>query len=249
MVQTLAIKAIDYSFQTSPSSIPGGFTTIQMQNLGKEPHQAQFARLKSGVTYDQYIVAVKNDLKNNSNTSDDLATPTGGPNVGIAGATVEVIQDLKAGQYAILCFVPDMMGASHVALGMIAPLTVTTPSAAPAAMAPAVKATITLKDDSFDIDTFPAGRSLYRVVNGGNEPADLQVLGVAPGKTVEDVKQYVIALGTSNAAAGTAPATGGAGISTLAPGESGIIVLNLSPGLYAVWTRDPSTGVAQFMVA
>lgn len=246
--QTLTIKAMDYAFQTTPNTIPGGLTTIQMQNLGKEPHQAQLVRLKDGVTYDQFVAALKDDLKNGGNTSEDLATSVGGPNVGVMGATIEVIQDLKVGQYALLCFVPNAMGVSHVALGMTLPLTVTAPTA-PAAMPPAVNGTITLKDDNFDIATFPAGRSLYRVVNAGAEPADLQILGVAAGNTVEDVKQYVIALGTGNAAAGPIPATGGAGISTLAQGESGIIVLNLTPGEYAVWTRDPTTGVARFVVA
>lgn len=247
MGQTLTVKAVEYSFQTTTSSIPGGFTTIQMQNLGKEPHQAQLARLKDGVTYDQFVAAVKDDVKNSGNTSDALATLVGGPNVGLTGATVEVLQDLKAGQYALLCFVPDAMGMPHVALGMTSPLTVTAPTT-PAAMPPTVNGTITLKDDNFDLTMLPSGRSLYRVVNGGTEPADFQVLGIASGRTVEDVRQYVIALGTSNAAAGPIPATGGAGISTLAPGESGIVVLNLSPGSYMVWTRDPSTGVAEFMV-
>lgn len=36
--QTLTIKAVDYGFQTM-GSIPGGVTTLQLQNLGKEPHQ------------------------------------------------------------------------------------------------------------------------------------------------------------------------------------------------------------------
>lgn len=249
--QTLVIKAVDYGFQTM-GSIPGGLTTIQLQNLGKEPHQAQLGRLKDGVTYDQFVAAAKSDLANNGNTSDEMVTPVGGPNAVVAGSTCEVIQDLKAGQYVLICFIPNAMGMSHAALGMILPLTVTAPTGA-AVAPPTVNGTITLKDDNFDLATLPAGRSLYRVVNGGTQPADFQLLGIAPGKTLADVTQYVTGLGMSGGAAMMMavppPVTGGAGIATLAPGESGIVVFNLVAGQYAVWTGDPSTGIAQFTVA
>jgi len=249
--QTLVIKAVDYGFQTM-GSIPGGLTTIQLQNLGKEPHQAQLGRLKDGVTYDQFLAAVKSDLANNGNTSDEMGTPIGGPNAVVAGSTGEVIQDLKAGQHVLICFIPNAMGMSHAALGMILPLTVTAPTGV-AVAPPTVNGTITLKDDNFDLATLPAGRSLYRVVNGGTQPADFQLLGIASGKTLADVTQYVTGLGMSGGAAmmmaGPPPVTGGAGIATLAPGESGIVVFNLVAGEYAAWTGDPSTGIAQFTVA
>ena len=90
------------------------------------------------------------------------------------------------------------------------------------------------------------------MVNSGTQPADLQLLGIAPGKTLTDVTQFVSGLGMSGGAgmmAGPLPVTGGAGIATLAPGESGIVVFNLVAGQYAVWTGDPSTGIAQFTVA
>lgn len=248
--QMLVIKAVDYAFQTM-SSIPGGLTTIQLQNQGKELHEAQLGRLNEGVTYDQFVAAVKSDLANNGSTSNDMATPVGGPNAVVAGSTCEVIQDLKAGPYVFVCLIPNAMGVPHAALGMISPLTVTAPTGA-AVAPPTVNGTITLKDDNFDLATLPAGRSLYRVVNSGTQPADLQLLGIAPGKTLTDVTQFVSGLGMSGGAgmmAGPLPVTGGAGIATLAPGESGIVVFNLVAGQYAVWTGDPSTGIAQFTVA
>jgi len=248
--QTLVIKAMDYAFQTM-SSIPGGLTTIQLQNQGKELHQAQLGRLNDGVTYDQFVAALKSDLANNGSTSNDMATPVGGPNAVVAGSTCEVIQDLKAGQYVFVCLIPNVMGMPHAVLGMIVPLTVTAPTGA-AVTPPTVNGTITLKDDNFDLSTLPAGRSLYRVVNDGTQPTDFQLLGIAPGKTLTDVTQYVSGLGMSSGTAmmaGPLPVTGGAGIANLGPGESGIVVLNLVAGQYAVWTGDPSTGIAQFTVA
>jgi len=259
--QLLVIRAAEYSFQTM-GSIPGGVTTIRLQNTGKEPHNAQLARLNDGVTADQLIAALKSDLANNGNTAVALVTPAGGPNAVVGGGTVEVIQDLKASQYMALSTVVNAPGMSDAARGMVLPLTVTAPG--PAVALPLVSDTITLANDDFNLPPLTTGRKLYQVVNAGAQPADFQIIGIATGKTLDDVKQYLAgspaatAAGTPGAtpsmpapmaaASGPIPVTGGAGIATLAPGESGIAVLDLAAGEYAAWTGDPSTGIIQLTV-
>jgi len=240
-------------------SIPGGVTTIRLQNTGKERHQAQLARLNDGVTADQLIAALKSDLANSGNTAVALVTPVGGPNAVVGGGTTEVIQDLKAGQYLVISTIVNTPGTSDAARGMILPLTVTAPG--PAVALPLVSGTITLANDDFDLPPFTTGRKFYQVVNAGAQPADFQIIGIATGKTLDDVKQYLAgppaAAGTPGAtpstpapmaAPGPIPVTGGAGIAMLAPGESGIAVLDLVAGEYAAWTGDPSTGIIQLTI-
>src|SRR5947209_1153789 len=56
--QVLAIDASEYAFKTL-GSVPGGVTTVQLRNIGKEPHEAQFIKLNPGVTLDQVIAALQ----------------------------------------------------------------------------------------------------------------------------------------------------------------------------------------------
>lgn len=56
--QTLVIEASEYAFKTL-GSIPAGVTTVQMKNLGKEDHEAQFVRLNDGITPEQFIAAIR----------------------------------------------------------------------------------------------------------------------------------------------------------------------------------------------
>ena len=261
--QLLVVRAMEYSFQTM-ASVPGGVTTIRLQNVGKELHQAQLVRLNDGVTVDQFTVALKSDLGGGGNTIEALVAPAGGPNAVVGGGTAEVIQDLQAGQYVLLCLLPNPQGMSHAALGMILPLTVTAPTG-PAVALPLVGDTITLANDDFMLPAFTTGRKLYQVVNAGAQPADFQIIGIAPGKTLDDVKQYLAGpqppagtpgtmasmstpMASAIAAPGPIPVTGGAGIATLLPGQSGIVVLDLTPGEYAAWTGDPSTGILQLSI-
>lgn len=233
--QVLVIEAAEYGFKTM-ASIPGGLTTIQIRNLGREPHYAHLFRLNDGVTAEQYIAALQQALKSRAASgADPLAIQVGGPATASPGATVTVIQDLRAGQYVIGCFVPNVQGVPHAALGMLLPLTVTAPTG-PAAATPAVNGVITLTDAGFELPgAIPAGKSMYRVVNAGTMPHEFSLLGLTPGKTAADLKAYF-----SAPPAGPPPLISGAGIAGLDLGQSGIIVLDLVPGAYAVLVGDPA---------
>ncbi len=234
---TMVIEAVEYGFKTM-ASVPGGLMTIQLKNLGREPHYAHFFRLADGVTTEQYIAALQQALKSRddaASNADPLAVQVGGPATTSPGATVTVIQDLRAGQYVIGCFVPNNQGVPHAALGMLLPLTVTAPLGQAAGM-PAVNGVITLTDTGFDLPgAIPAGKSMYRVVNGGTKPHEFSLLGLAPGKTAADLKGYF-----SAPPAGPPPLMNGTGIAGLDPGQSGVIVLDLTPGAYAVLVGNPA---------
>ena len=233
--QVLVIQAVEYGFQTM-ATIPGGLTTIQLKNMGREPHFAHFFRLNDGVTTEQYMSVLQQDLKaRNSTASDALATQMGGPSTATPGSTVTVIQDLRPGQYVIGCFVANDKGIPHAALGMVLPLAVTEPTG-PVQAAPSVNGVITLTDGDVDLPgTIPAGKSMFRIVNGGTMPHEFSLLGLTPGKTVVDLKGYFAA-----PPMGPPPLSSSAGIAGLGPGQSGIVVLDLTPGAYAVLVGDPT---------
>jgi hypothetical protein len=233
--QVLVIEAVEYGFKAM-ASVPGGQMTIQIRNLGREPHYAHLFHLNDGVTTERYMSALQQDLKaRDSAASDALATQMGGPGTAIPGSTVAVIQDLRPGQYVIGCFVANDKGVPHAALGMVLPLMVTAPTGQ-ATAAPAVNGVITLTDTGFDLPgAIPAGKSMYRVVNGGTKPHELSLLGLTPGKTVADLQRYFAA-----PPAGPPPLTSSAGIAGLDPGQSGIVILDLTPGAYAVLVGDPT---------
>jgi hypothetical protein len=118
---------------------------------------------------------------------------------------------------------------------MVLPLTVTAPTGQ-AVAAPAVNGAITLTDTGIDLPgAIPAGKSMYRVMNGGTTPHEFSLLGLIPGKSVTDLKRYFAA-----PPAGPPPLTSSAGIAGLGPGQSGIVVLDLTPGAYAVLMGDPT---------
>ena len=80
---------------------------------------------------------------------------------------------------------PD--GVPHLAKGMLKPLQVT-PAPAPAtANTVDARGTFTLKDFSFEMpDRLPAGLATYKVVNVGPQIHELNLLKLAPGKSLDD---------------------------------------------------------------
>jgi len=225
-IQTMVIEAFDYGFKTL-GSIPGGMTRVQMKNTGTELHHGQFMRLNTGVTLDQLGAA----FAKGPDAALGLVTQTGGPGVTLPGGTSEVILDLTEGQYTIACFLAGDDHIPHVAKGMLMPLKVT---AAPAAAAPAsaVNGTITLFDFNFTMpDTLPAGKSMYTVTNTGAQFHEFSIGQLPPGKTVDDVKA-LFAAPSGGPPSGPPPVILMGGMNALTKGNTGIVVLDLTPGNY-----------------
>lgn len=231
--QTLAIEAFDFGYKTL-GSIPGGVTTIQLKNTGSELHHAQFLLLNAGVTLEQFGAA----LKQGPDAAFALGTVAGGAGMVAPNGTSEVMLDLKPGQYMIACFIPGADHIPHLAKGMTLPLTVTAPTAA-AAPFPATVGSVTLFDFSFEMPAMlPAGRNMYRVVNQGAQFHEFNVIKIAPGKTVADVKAFFDPA-PGAPPAGPPPGLPVGGMNALGTGGSGIAVLNLTPGDYAAICNVP----------
>jgi hypothetical protein len=155
--------------------------------------------------------------------------------------TTEVVVDLPAGAYALICVIPTPADRiRHVAKGMVRPLVVTEPTTA--AAPPATSGTFTMRDFTFDMpETIPAGRATYRVVNEGpGQPHEVAIVRLAPGKTAEDVRQSIMNPG------GPPPFLPVGGFQTIEAGGGGYATLDLEPGEYAAICRvtEPNSGAS-----
>ncbi len=237
-MQTLVIEAVDYGYRTS-GSVTAGPVRVQLKNLGTEPHHAQFMLLNPGVTMEQFVAASKKGPEGTF----PLVTFRGGPGAVAPMSQTEVVLDLPTGQYVISCFVESADHVAHVAKGMTLPLTVM-PSSAPAPM-PIPAATLTLVDFAFEMPTtLPAGRTYLQVVNKGPQIHEFNIVRLAPGKTLDDVKAFFDPAPGTPPPAGPPPALPIGGMNGLTPGQSGLAVLDLMPGQYAAVCNVPDQSVA-----
>ena len=180
------VHAKDFSYD-APAEIPAGMTKFKLINDGKTPHHLSLVRLDSGKT----LADLKHEL------AMPAAPPTwvhaaGGPNAVGPGGMDSATVDLMPGNYAMICYVPIPDGVPHFAKGMIAAFTVGAAPAGPAAASPVVDDTINLVDYAFNI-TKPvtAGMHTFEVQNMGTQPHEVEVMRLAPGKTVGNVLAWM----------------------------------------------------------
>jgi hypothetical protein len=107
----------DFNFLGDVTKLDAKKTTLEVKNGGPQPHELTVIKLNNGVTVDQLKAMLNSDTP-----------PPGPPPIDDAGGlgaiqanqTGWVDLDLKAGNYAFVCFVPDpATGKPHAALGMI----------------------------------------------------------------------------------------------------------------------------------
>ena len=231
--QRLMIEAVEYGFKTM-GTIPGGPTTVQLRNLGREAHHAQLLLLNDGVTLEQFAAASK---RGPEGIFPLVSAFVGGVGVTAPDSTAEVVLDLKAGQYILGCFISGDDHIPHVGKGMVLPLTVTVP--ATTVPAPAVAGTITMSDFTFEMPaTLPAGKNLHRVINQGPQIHEWNLIQLVPGKTVTDVKAFFDPP-PSGSPQGPPPGKPVGGMNGLSKGLDGIAVLDLKPGEYAAMCIVP----------
>lgn len=239
-IPQLDITASDFAFDV-PAEFGGGWVRIVMNNTGAEDHQAQFARLNDGVTLDQFTTALQGD----ETEALALVSLAGGPNAIVPGETADVVNELDAGNYVLLCFVSGEDDIPHVAKGMIAPLTVTEP-AAEQPEPPEADASVTTAEFSFDApDTLPAGETVFEVANSGAQPHEMTAVKLDEGVTFEDLQALLAA---EEEPTGPPPFSSAGGLGAIAPDTAGYTTLNLAAGTYALlcFVPDPDSGAPHF---
>jgi uncharacterized cupredoxin-like copper-binding protein len=233
-VPEITITTADYTF-TAPAEVPSGLVAITIENVGKEPHHAQMARLNEGVTPADFQAALQKGLAE----ADALVSWVGGPSMVDAGITSTVTLRLEPGTHMLLCFVPDMQGVPHLAHGMAGAIQVV-PSDSPATEEPAADLTVNLVDFAFAFsEAIPAGTQTWEVVNDGEQIHEIALMKLAEGKTLEDVEHFMHAM------EGPPPFSSIGGMQAIDPGASGWLHLDLTPGSYVAICHVPDLASGQ----
>ncbi len=228
----ITVTAADFHFQ-SPTSVPAGMTTIRLVNNGPELHHVQLVRLEEGHTVQDFLEAM-----GAGGPPPSWAVWVGGPNTPVPdGRSVsEATLDLEAGNYAMLCIIPSADGVPHVMKGMVLPLTVT-PVSGPAAAEPAADLTMVLDDYSFDMSTpLTAGRRTIRVENVAEQPHEVILVRLAPGKTLQDMLDWAAT------ESGPPPGAPIAGTTAIAKAGVNYVTAHFAPGEYALICFIPDAG-------
>ncbi|MGH7559840.1 MAG: hypothetical protein ACRENB_02345 [Gemmatimonadales bacterium] len=108
----VTVTLTDYDFQFSAPLTPGRHV-IRIQNAADQPHELVFFKLNPGKTVeDMARYAEKPEGPPPGSAIDGVSPLSKGK-----GATVVVT--LEAGDYGLICFIPDAAGKPHLVLGMM----------------------------------------------------------------------------------------------------------------------------------
>jgi len=222
----IIVTATDFAF-TAPDSVAAGLEMFHLVSKGPSIHHLQIAELLEGKTVSDLMAAFKNP-----GPPPAWVRFVGGPNAVAPVPTDTAVAwlTLTAGNYALICLIPDTAGVPHFAHGMVRPLTVTASAATPAPE-PQADVVIHLKDYAFEITgNLTAGPHTIRIVNDGPQPHEMIIAQMAPRKKAMDLANWV----ETGKMRGVPPAKPMGGATTLAPGASQVIAVTLTAGNYGL---------------
>ena len=119
----VVVDLVDFNFAI-PAEIEAGPKVWQISNKGEQWHEMAIVKLSEGATVDDVLAMLQSEEETEGPPPfEDIAFWA--PNS--PGETGYVTWDLPAGEYTVICFLPDLAGdmTSHAAHGMVATLTVT----------------------------------------------------------------------------------------------------------------------------
>ena len=244
-VQELDIQATEYSFKITPDPAGGlkpGWTLLKFHNVGVEPHQVMFARIKDGVDMAELAAAGAGDSSGSG--AIEFVDMIGGVSYIGAGYDTTALVNLTEGIVMAMCYVPDAKGEAHALMGMTTLLSVAAPTDEPVSPKPTprddeVVGNIELAKDGYHLpERLRTG--WYRVRNTDSDLHELSLLRLS--KSIED--DQVAGLVEDLAANRTPPvsleAVGGMG--AINAGFDGYLYLDLKPGPYLAVDFMPDPG-------
>jgi hypothetical protein len=130
----VAVHAVDYSYQGLPGTLPAGEARFSFANDSKtEGHEMELFRINDGVTESLDQILTEDEARQNPPADQNPPPPpkmtyfaANGSGPG-ASAKMDIIGNLPAGRYAVVCFLPvsgDDTGTPHYKKGMKAEFTV-----------------------------------------------------------------------------------------------------------------------------
>ncbi|MBV8690793.1 MAG: hypothetical protein JOZ37_11460 [Actinobacteria bacterium] len=233
-VTTMDITAKEYTFD-GPNSVAEGYVKVNLNDVGKEDHQAQFLRLQDGKTLQDFAAAAQGDPTGLKALA--LTDGGGGVNVIKAGSSETGVNKLRAGNWVMVCFVPAPDGIPHIAKGMVRPFVVTPPPSS--AAAPTSTASVSAKNFSFTIPTLKSGKQTVEFKNTSTDQVhEMTLVKLAAGKTYADAQAWIAK------PAGQPPFESAGGAPGIGPGDTAWADVDFTPGTYIALCHvpDPKTG-------
>ena len=121
----LTVLGTEYGF-SGDITVAAGEVVLAFTNESgsQEPHEANVFKLADGMTVEEFLAILTAEGDEAAPAGPPPFAPVGGAQAVLPGDTTLAKLDLEAGNYALICFVPNAEGAPHFALGMVAALTV-----------------------------------------------------------------------------------------------------------------------------
>lgn len=215
----ITVTARDFALE-APDVFPTGRAAVTFRNEGQEIHHAQFLRLNDGVSVDQFAAA----LAQGPEAAAALGTDAGGPGAVSPGKSTTITQDLTAGAYVMLCFIPGADGVPHMAKGMLRPFQVS--GSAPVAAEQPSDGDVILGDFTILMPKVRGGATTLAVTNAGKHSHEVVFARLTNGATFADAEPFLRGEGPEP------PVEAVGGTVGMAPGQRAWVTLDLPAGDY-----------------
>jgi hypothetical protein len=214
-----------------PQQVEAGRTLVTFVNEIDGDIAIEIGRLPAGTTVDD----VKAALPSTSVPSWFYETVfPGSPGVIGAGGQAQAIVDLTPGNYIVFA-VDAPQGATA--------LTVVAPASGTAPVDPAASVTVSLQEFAFVTpEKLTAGKQTWKIVNGGDQPHELNLAKVPDGTTLEQIHALMtLPEGAELPEGAPDPSTfvTAGGLGFISPGLTAWAILDLQPGTYAAFCYIP----------
>ena len=181
-----SVQGSDFAFE-HPPTVQAGAVEFQFTNRGQAQHVLIMARVNPGVTLDEAREALLSDEPPQGPPPFTFVPGVGEVSPGQNGNSTSVVQ---AGQYLMICPIPDADGTPHFAKGMVSSFEAT---GAGAGSLPTAQATVTAQEFAFlNVPSqLGAGDHVLAMRNAGEQEHELNLAELAPGKTVDDIVAFM----------------------------------------------------------
>jgi uncharacterized cupredoxin-like copper-binding protein len=217
----VTFKTIEYGYD-APANFKGGLVELELDNsAGKEAHEAELILLEDGKTAADYLAAVQ------AGPPPAYAVPAGGSGPVDPGNKAVYTANLAPGNYMFICHIAAPDGKEHVAKGMVGEAKVTEGTEG---TLPRADATVSFEEFRFvGVEGLKAGTQTVKAVNKGQQPHDMAIVTLAPGKTAQDA--LAVMSGQAQPSEGAPAFTGFPGlVATFGPGQEATRTLELESG-------------------
>ena len=242
VASTLTVTDSDYAFAVEGEPVAGNLS-IAVTNDGAEFHEIAMARLADGKTLEDFRTALAESSEEDDDDTyggvieaDSAIDDLGG--VQLPGTSYTIAgEGVDAGDYVLLCYIPNAEGTSHYDLGMLTGFTV---GEGESSEEPAADVTYTATDDALDgPESLESGETSVEIVNDSSVSREITILKLKDGASVDDVGAWFESAGEGAPDPATAPLDFLAFVFDAEQDRT--ITLDLTPGQWAITSGDPES--------